>query len=184
MERIVRNSLFIFLLILVFPEAWSFPTGNSGGSTDNHYILNKFLFPPDSLNGSDTTRHINLPYNPEEESFPYTGEENTHPLFLKLPSSIKSDVEYDPVTGQYILKHKMGELDYRPPTYMSLEEYREYELDKSIQDYWDERAKAAGVGTRSGIIPSIYIGGKAFDKIFGGSTIDIRPSGSVELIFR
>ena len=121
---------------------------------------------------------------PEEETFPYTGKENTNPLFLKLPSSIQSDVEYDPETGQYILKHEMGDMEYRPPTYMSLEEYREYELQNSVDEYWRERSKAAGAGTRSGIIPSIYIGGKAFDKVFGGHTIDIRPSGSVELIFQ
>ena len=57
-------------------------------------------------------------------------------------------------------------------------------MQNSVDEYWRERAKAAGVGTRSGIIPSIYIGGKAFDKVFGGHTIDIRPSGSVELIFQ
>ena len=93
-------------------------------------------------------------------------------------------MEYDPETGQYILRHKMGDMDYRPPTYMSLEEYREYELGNSVQDYWRERANAAGVGGKDGIIPSLYIGGKAFDKVFGGHTIDIRPSGNVELIFQ
>ncbi len=151
---------------------------------DNHYKVNKFLFPPDSITGNDTTQHINLPYPTEEEQFPYTGDDNTNPLFLKPPSNLETEVEYDPETGQYIMKHKMGELDYRSPTYMSLEEYREYDLENSVSEYWRERAKAAGVGTRSGIIPSIYIGGKAFDKIFGGHTIDIRPSGTVELIFQ
>ncbi len=183
MERIVRNSLLFALLILVFSTVWGY-TWNNRDCADNHYTVNKFLYPPDSITGDDTTRHINLPYPPEDEKFPYTGQENTNPLFLKLPSNIESDVEYDPETGQYILKHKMGELDYREPTYMSLDEYREYDLQNSVDEYWRERAKAAGVGTRSGIIPSIYIGGKAFDKVFGGHTIDIRPSGSVELIFQ
>ena len=123
MERIVRNSLLFALLILVFSTVWGY-TWNNRDCADNHYTVNKFLYPPDSITGDDTTRHINLPYPPEDEKFPYTGQENTNPLFLKLPSNIESDVEYDPETGQYILKHKMGELDYREPTYMSLDEYR------------------------------------------------------------
>jgi len=67
---------------------------------------------------------------------------------------------------------------------MTLDEYREYELQNSVDQYWRERSQAAGVGSRSGIIPSINVGGKAFDRVFGGHTIDIRPSGSVELIFQ
>lgn len=151
--------------------------------TDNHYEINKFLFPPDSVFKTDTTS-LKTPFPFEEEQFPYTGDENADPLFLKIPSGIQSDVEYDPITGQYILRHKMGDLDYRPPTYMTLEEYREYDLQNSVDEYWKERSQASGSGSRSGIISPIYIGGKAFDKIFGGNTIDIRPSGNVELIFQ
>lgn len=182
LERIVKNSLLFTVLMFLFSTlqatVWDFH------NVDNHYNLNKFLFPPDSTETGDSVQHINLPYPIEQETFPYTGDESTNPLFLKPPSNIESDVIYDPETGQYILEHKIGDIEYRPPTYMTLDEYRNYDLKNSVNDYWDERAKAAGVGTRSGIIPSIYIGGKAFDKVFGGNTIDIRPSGSVELIFQ
>lgn len=158
--------------------------GGNNKIADNRHQINKFIYPPDSTINGDTTKKVNLPYKPEEELFPYTGNENTNPLFLSPPSNIKSDVEYDPETGMYILKHKMGDLDYRPPTYMTLDEYREYDLKNSVKDYWNERSDAAGAGGKDGIIPSLYIGGKAFDKVFGGHTIDIRPSGSVELIFQ
>ncbi len=182
MERIVKNSLLFFVLLFVFSTLQA--TIWNSHITDNNFKINKFLFPPDSTETGDTVKHLNLPYPIEQETFPYTGNESTNPLFLKPPSNIQSDVTYDPETGQYILEHKMGEHEYRPPTYMTLDEYRDYDLKNSVKGYWDERAKAAGVGTRSGIIPSIYIGGKAFDRVFGGSTIDIRPSGSVELIFQ
>ena len=151
---------------------------------DNHHRLNKFLYPPDSIIGGDTTQQLNMPYPLQDETFPYTGDDNSNPVYLKVPESLKSDIEYDPETGMYILKHKMGDLDYRPPTYMTLDEYRDYELKNSVNDYWQDRAKTTGAGNRSGIIPPVYIGGQAFDRIFGGHTIDIRPSGSVELIFQ
>jgi cell surface protein SprA len=180
LERIIRNSLLIVINLLFIVSGYS-NFEYTLKSVDNRYEVNKFLFPPDSTNTGDTTRQNIYPL--ENEGFPYTGDENNNPLYLKLPESIQSDVEYDPETGLYKLNHKMGDTEYRPPTYMTLDEYREYDLKNSVDDYWRERSKAAGVGTRSGIIPSIYIGGKAFDRIFGGNTIDIRPSGSVELIF-
>jgi cell surface protein SprA len=145
---------------------------------------NKFLIPPDSTISGDSSKHIPLPYNPEAEQFPYTGKENTNPMFLQPPSSLKSEVKYDPETGLYILEHKLGGIDYRPPTYMSLEEYRDYDLKNSVKEYWHERSKAAGSADQSGIIPSLYIGGKIFDRVFGGHTIDIIPSGNVELTFQ
>jgi len=151
---------------------------------DNKHTINKFLFPPDSTLTNDSSNYLNTPYPFEEETFPYNGEANSNPLFLNDPTNLQSEVEYDPVTGKYILKHKLGELDYRPPTYMTLEEYRDYELQNSVGEYWRERSKSSGPGGSSGIIPEVFIGGKAFDQIFGGHTIDIRPSGSVELIFQ
>ncbi len=181
MERFIGNSLTL-LFFLSFSVAFGF-SWEGENVRDNHYRVDKFLFPPDSL-APDTVQHLNMPYVPDEEQFPYTGNENTNPLFLNQPENVKSDVTYDPETGEYLLEHKIGdEIDYRTPTYMTLDDYRDYDLKNSVKDYWRERAKASGVGSRSGIIPSIYIGGKAFDRIFGGHTIDIRPSGSVELIF-
>jgi cell surface protein SprA len=182
LERIVKNS--IIFTVLVFISSTALGKAWDRKVSDNHYKINKFLFPPDSTITGDTTRKVTLPYKMEDEQFPYTGEENSNPLFLELPANIKSDVEYDPETGLYILRHKMGDFDYRPPTYMTLEEYRDYDLKNSVDDYWRERARASGAGGKDGIIPSLYIGGKAFDKVFGGHTIDIRPSGNVELIFQ
>lgn len=183
MERIVRYSFLVTLLLSVLSFIWGREV-SVRTTAHKRYSSNKFLFPPDSTITKDSTGHIPLPYNAEEEAFPYTGDENTNPLFLKPPTSLKSDVEYDPETGLYILKHKIGNLDYRPPTYMSLDEYREYDLKNSVKDYWIERSKTSGSASQSGIIPSLYIGGKAFDRVFGGHTIDIRPSGNVELIFQ
>ncbi len=56
---------------------------------------------------------------------------------------------------------------------MTLEEYREYELQNSVDQYWHERSQASGVGSRSGIIPSINVGGKAFRQDIWRNTIDI-----------
>ena len=67
---------------------------------------------------------------------------------------------------------------------MSFEEFQKYNFDKSISEYWNKRSKDRSnqQNTRIGI-PKLYIPGQAFDKVFGGNSVDIRPQGSAELIF-
>lgn len=105
-------------------------------------------------------------------------------MFLNDPSNIKPEVEYDPETGEYTVKQRMGSLDYRTPYTMPLDEYLKWDQDRALRQYWTERAKQAGGGASStGIIPQIYIGSQIFEQVFGSGTIDIRPQGSAELTF-
>ncbi len=105
------------------------------------------------------------------------------PLFLDNPSNLKSSVVYDPVKNEYILYRKVGSLDYRTPVHMSPEEYRDYEYNKAMREYWESRISGKEVGYKSNLIPQIEVGGETFDKIFGSNVINIVPQGSAELIF-
>ena len=105
------------------------------------------------------------------------------PLFLDNPSNIKSTVIYDPVKNEYVIYQKVGTFDYRTPVHMSPEEFRKYQFNKEMRDYWQSRVSGAEAGFRSNLIPQIEIGGAAFDKIFGSNVINIVPQGSAELIF-
>ena len=103
---------------------------------------------------------------------------------LKDPPNITTKTVYNPKTGYYEIHHKAGDREYRPPQYMTLDEYMKYDTDRSLHNYW--KSKSAGsVGGRGndGIIPSIYIASPLFNRIFGGSTIDVRVQGSIELNF-
>ncbi|HRJ16692.1 MAG TPA: hypothetical protein PLI34_16960, partial [Saprospiraceae bacterium] len=53
-------------------------------------------------------------------------DRNANPFDLKDPKEVKQDVEFDPITGQYILTERIGEEYYRPSTTMSFEEYLDY----------------------------------------------------------
>ena len=106
-------------------------------------------------------------------------------LELKEPSNITHEVEYDPLTGQYTFKHKVGDFEYTTPTTLSQKDYIEYKKNKGVLDYWRERRlqNTKSSNESNSIIPPLYIGGEAFDLIFGSNTIDIRPQGSVDLTF-
>lgn len=111
---------------------------------------------------------------------------NDGPQSLQNPPNIKQTVTYDPDSNIYVLTQTVGGLQYRPPMYMTFEEYLYYDVQKSVDEYWKQRvsAESAAQGHSSkGLIPPIKINSEKFDRIFGGGTIDIRPQGSAELIF-
>lgn len=105
------------------------------------------------------------------------------PLYLNNPSNIKTTVVYDGKNNQYIIYQKAGTLDYRKPVFMSPDEYRKYEFDQAMREYWDARLRGDVQGFKSSLIPQIEVGGETFDKIFGSNVINIVPQGSAELIF-
>tara|TARA_R110002096_G_scaffold109056_12_gene238712 strand:+ start:36057 stop:43514 length:7458 start_codon:yes stop_codon:yes gene_type:complete len=109
--------------------------------------------------------------------------EKESPLFLSDPSNVKKEFEYDPETGQYNYRQKMGERDFRNPTYMTLDEYLEYDMEKSQKDFWNQKGNAQTLNETEGFRPQINVKGELFDRIFGGNVIDIRPQGSAELSF-
>jgi cell surface protein SprA len=77
----------------------------------------------------------------------------------------------------------VGDFDYRTPVRMSPEEFRKYQFNKEMREYWESRVSGEVSGFRSNLIPQIEIGGATFDKIFGSNVINIVPQGSAELVF-
>lgn len=175
--RVLILLLFLGLFTLLIPDFFFQKTWASRvGAT-------LFLTPPDSTD-SDTTKAVRLryPFTGDDDLF-YLGGQNRSNFFLRDPNNLTQNVVYDPKTNQYIITNKMGELDYRPPQKLNMDEYRKFEEEQSLENYWSERSSASATGVQGGIIPQIHIGGKVFDRIFGGNTIDIRPQGSAELLF-
>ncbi|MCB0768662.1 MAG: hypothetical protein KDB95_15740, partial [Flavobacteriales bacterium] len=127
--------------------------------------------------------------SPVNLQFPITdpltpGGQSSGSINLGDPNNIQNDVEYDPETGQYIMRSSVGgAFDYRPPMSMSLEEYLNYDMERSMENYWLDRVEQDSESAQKSLIPAIKVKGEAFDRIFGGNTIDIKPRGSAEVIF-
>jgi cell surface protein SprA len=126
------------------------------------------------------------PPDTPEVILPYPfGNNNNGGLYLNQPENIKSGYEYDPETGNYNYKEKYGDYNFRPPSYLTFDEYLKYDYNKRTKEYWREKS-----GTESdmahgakGLAPTLKVESEAFDRIFGGDKIEIRPNGSAELIF-
>ncbi len=109
----------------------------------------------------------------------------TSGLYLKSPSNIKPKFEFDAEKKLYSLENNINRFRISNPTYFSFKEYENYFSKLSILDYWKVKTSNPSINeenTNKGPL-SIDIGGEIFDKIFGNSTVDIRPQGSAELIF-
>ena len=106
-------------------------------------------------------------------------------LYLDNPDNVKTDVQYNPKTGNYDIKQKVGAMDYRPDTYMKMKEYQDYVFKKSMRDYWRSRVAADDLYNkpRKAMLPKLQVNSELFDRIFGGNTVDIKPTGTAELIF-
>ncbi|HQL70299.1 MAG TPA: cell surface protein SprA, partial [Bacteroidales bacterium] len=117
-----------------------------------------------------------------DDGIPFTPSDNS-PLYGSDPSNIQEDIEYDPATGDYIFRRRIGGRDIETPFSSSFDDYLKYDAAKSMQNYWRQRARSESVESYSSLIPKLQVGGEVFDRIFGGNTIDIRPQGAAELSF-
>ena len=124
-----------------------------------------------------------LPY-PLQDSYDPTPTGNDNGLYLSDPANVETEIEYNPETDEYDINQTIGEdINYRPPTYMSFEEFQDYNAKQAIRDYWREKAQTQSESQRKPLIPKLNIKSKLFESIFCGSTVEIRPQGSAELIF-
>jgi cell surface protein SprA len=147
----------------IHPQYWSY--------RDNVY----------AASDSDTTS-LPFPFT-DRYGDQYGPYQTPRDLFLHDPSNVKQTIEYDPKEGVYNIEERMGNLFYRNPSYLTFDEFVENEFRNSTKKYWRDRTEEGSTTTKKGLIPKIFVKSAVFDRIFGGSTIDIRPQGSAELTF-
>lgn len=109
-------------------------------------------------------------------------DRKTSPINLNDPSNINTEIVYNPETGSYDIIQKIGERYYRYPTSMTQAEFIEYQRQKALEKYWGEKVTESNEQQRN-LIPPLKVSGDAFDAIFGGDEINIRPQGSAQLSF-
>jgi cell surface protein SprA len=146
----------------------------------NSFETGGYTFKPDTT-AIDTTGQLPFPFK-DEPAFSI-GKQDTSKLFLKKPSNISYEIEFDPLTGDYVFYQKIGDFNYRLPKTMSLNDYMDYDFEKSLKDYWRQRSSLKDLEYHGSLIPKLTIGSEAFNRIFGGNTINIRPQGFVEVSF-
>lgn len=104
-------------------------------------------------------------------------------MFDVDPLNLVRTIEYDAVTNRYVLYERVGNLLWRPPQYLTFEEYLRLKERENLRTNFKQLSDDyAYQSQQPGFIPAFKVRSQTFDQIFGGSTIDIRPQGSVEAI--
>ncbi|MFM7589327.1 MAG: cell surface protein SprA, partial [Bacteroidota bacterium] len=140
------------------------------------------------LDTSGVASDSSTPVQSSQDSLKNTQKPPAYGGAIELSNPEEEVVEYDPETGLYILRKRIGNTYVGIPRMMNLSEYLAWRENRDKQAYWKSRNQGASGGggvasERGGLIPKIYVGPKIFNRIFGGNTIDIRPQGSAELRF-
>ncbi len=126
-----------------------------------------------------------LPYKFNDNNGGQPNFDDKSGLYLGNPSNITTKTEYNPQTGNYDITQKIGDMDYRPETYVEFKDYQDQLFKDAVKDHWKSKIKAEDLQnqTKKGTLPKLTVNSEIFDRIFGGNQVDIKPTGTAELIF-
>jgi cell surface protein SprA len=112
---------------------------------------------------------------------------NTGSIKITDPQSILEAYTYDPVTDRYIYTKTFDGFNVNYPIVMTPDEYQKLISREAIRDYFQKKADAidgkkdASKNAKKDLLPRYYINSSFFESIFGSNTIDIKPTGTVEV---
>ena len=108
-------------------------------------------------------------------------------LQLPNPPSILDAYTYDPVTDRYIYTNSVDDFNINYPIILTPKEYEKLMLQESMRAYFKKKSDAIDgkkEGSEEGkkdLLPRYYVNSGFFASIFGSNTIDVKPTGSVEV---
>ncbi len=122
-----------------------------------------------------------LKYPMKDREGDFVTDKSKDPFYMKDPPAIKEEVEYDPKSGMYVVTEKVAGQNVRPPMYMSYEDYLKYTEKQERDAYIRDRQQAINLVEDKSIVPPIQVKKQFFDKLFGGSKIEIKPQGNIDM---
>ncbi|WP_367755365.1 cell surface protein SprA [Flavobacterium sp. WC2430] len=106
---------------------------------------------------------------------------------IKNPQSILSAYTYDPVTDRYVYTNSVDGFSINYPIILTPKEYESLVLKESMRDYFKKKTdaidgkKEGSEAAKKDLLPKYYVNSGLFETIFGSNTIDVKPTGSVEM---
>lgn len=106
-------------------------------------------------------------------------------LFLNNPSQIH--ITYDKSINKFVLVEKIGDYYIGTPVFMSPAEYDKFRLKSDVKSYFKEKVNASSGRNkgnnkaRKNLLPKYYVNSKFFESVFGGNTVEVIPSGQINI---
>ena len=102
---------------------------------------------------------------------------------LKTPENITEETTYRDSIGYYVVGKKMGNSYLGVPVFMTPDEYQQWSLKKSIQDFWKKKnsEEVASGGKDKFDFTDMHFDLGPAEKIFGPGGVRIKTQGTAEL---
>lgn len=106
---------------------------------------------------------------------------------IKNPKSVLSAYTYDPVSDRYVYTNAVDGFSIDYPLVLTPDEYQNMMLKEAMHNYFKKKSdavtgkKTGTEETKKDLLPRYYIKSGLFESIFGGNTIDVKPTGSVAM---
>ena len=103
---------------------------------------------------------------------------------LATPENIKTTAEYDPETGTYIVRTRVGDHDIATPFMLNEQQYNNWQLRKSMQEYYKQRNLELVQEKKEkqpfNVLDMNFALGP-LEKIFGPGGVSLKTQGSVQV---
>lgn len=109
---------------------------------------------------------------------------SNYKITMPDPANITTGFDYDPVTGEYVLHSRVGDIDINTPIRIDAQSYYKTHEKNVIDRYWKEKIKqeTENYESKFDITDMKFSLGPA-EKIFGPGGVQIKMQGSAELKF-
>lgn len=105
-------------------------------------------------------------------------------LDLENPDNVKTSIEYDPLTGYYVMHTRIGDVDIATPYLMTSDEYRAYSERETMGKYWQSKiSEVEHDNEKKFDITDMKFNIGPADKVFGPGGVQLKMQGSAELLF-
>ena len=103
---------------------------------------------------------------------------------LRDPENITTSVEYQPETGTYVIRTRIGDTDITTPYLLTQEEYNQYAERQIMHKYWQQKiGEVEHNNERKFDITDMKFNIGPADKVFGPGGVQLKMQGSAELLF-
>jgi len=105
-------------------------------------------------------------------------------LDLQDPENVTTSVEYQPETGTYVIRTKMGNTEISTPYMLTQEEYNQYAERQIMHRYWQQKiGEVEHNNEKKFDITDMKFNIGPADKVFGPGGVQLKMQGSADLMF-
>ena len=178
-----KNFLIIIFFGLLIGSTYAFVSKSERMDFENNTVTELSAAEPTPTDSVQKPVKTRFPIKKYTQNT-YEELNSKYPLDAPKPANVKSVVEYDSKSGNYVLRTFVGENEIATPFLMSPQEYMNFSAKKEMQTYWQEKSKKTQKNNEDKFsVSDMKFNIGPADKVFGPGGVQIKTQGSAELIF-